>query len=29
MIKNRVEALIEKDYLMRDESDRQKYIYVP
>ena len=29
MIKNRIEALIEKEYIMRDENDRHKYIYLP
>jgi hypothetical protein len=29
MIKQRIESLIEREYLKRDESDRSKYIYLP
>ncbi len=29
MIKERIENLIEREYLKRDESDRSKYIYLP
>ena len=29
MIKKRIESLIERDYLERDESTRGKYIYKP
>jgi cullin 3 len=29
MIKQRIESLIDREYLMRDESDRSKYIYKP
>ena len=29
MIKERIENLIEREYLKRDEQDRSKYIYLP
>jgi len=29
MIKQRIESLIEREYLKRDEADRTKYIYLP
>jgi hypothetical protein len=29
MIKQRIESLIEREYLKRDEADRAKYIYLP
>lgn len=29
MIKQRIESLIEREYLKRDENDRGKYIYLP
>lgn len=29
MIKQRIESLIDREYLMRDEADRAKYIYKP
>jgi len=29
MIKQRIESLIEREYLKRDEADRGKYIYLP
>lgn len=29
MIKQSIERLIEKDYLQRDDNDRQTYIYIP
>ena len=29
MIKQRIESLIEREYLKRDETDRAKYIYLP
>ncbi len=29
MIKQRIESLIEREYLTRDEQDRSKYIYLP
>ena len=29
MIKERIESLIGRDYLKRDESDRAKYVYLP
>jgi cullin 3 len=29
MIKQRIESLIEREYLKRDENDRSKYIYLP
>jgi cullin 3 len=29
MIKQAIERLIEKEYLERDDSDRQVYIYIP
>jgi hypothetical protein len=28
-IKQRIESLVERDYLKRDETDRTKYIYLP
>lgn len=28
-IKQRIESLIEREYLKRDEADRSKYIYLP
>jgi hypothetical protein len=29
MIKQRIESLIEREYLKRDDGDRSKYIYLP
>ena len=29
MIKERIESLIEREYLKRDDNDRSKYIYMP
>ncbi len=29
MIKQRIESLIEREYLKRDDQDRAKYIYLP
>lgn len=29
MIKQRIESLIEREYLKRDDNDRAKYIYLP
>ena len=29
MIKQRIESLIEREYLKRDDADRGKYIYLP
>jgi hypothetical protein len=29
MIKQRIESLIEREYLKRDDADRSKYIYLP
>jgi hypothetical protein len=29
MIKQRIESLIEREYLKREEADRSKYIYLP
>jgi len=29
MIKERIESLIERDYLKRDDADRNLYIYLP
>ena len=29
MIKERIESLIERDYLKRDENDKAIYIYLP
>jgi len=29
MIKKRIESLIERDYLTRDENEKGKYIYKP
>ncbi|PCJ22547.1 MAG: hypothetical protein COA94_09020 [Rickettsiales bacterium] len=29
MIKERIESLIEREYLKRDENDRSRYIYLP
>jgi cullin 3 len=29
MIKTRIESLIERDYLKRDENERGRYIYLP
>ena len=29
MIKQRIESLIEREYLKRDEADKTKYIYLP
>jgi hypothetical protein len=29
MIKQRIESLIEREYLKRDDDDRSKYIYLP
>lgn len=29
MIKQRIESLIEREYLKRDDNDRSKYIYLP
>jgi hypothetical protein len=29
MIKQRIESLIEREYLKRDEAERSKYIYLP
>jgi hypothetical protein len=29
MIKQRIESLIEREYLKRDDGDRTKYIYLP
>ena len=29
MIKQRIESLIEREYVKRDEADRGKYIYLP
>ena len=29
MIKQRIESLIEREYLKRDDGDRAKYIYLP
>ena len=29
MIKERIESLIEREYLKRDEADRSKFIYLP
>ena len=29
MIKERIESLIERDYLKRDENDKALYIYLP
>jgi hypothetical protein len=29
MIKQRIESLIEREYLKRDDTDRTKFIYLP
>lgn len=29
MIKDRIDSLIERDFLKRDDKDRGKYIYLP
>lgn len=29
MIKQRIESLIEREYLKRDDADKSKYIYLP
>ena len=29
MIKQRIESLIEREYLKRDDADRGRYIYLP
>ena len=29
MIKQRIESLIEREYLKRDEAERSKFIYLP
>jgi len=29
IIKQRIESLIEREYLKRDDNDRAKYIYLP
>jgi len=29
IIKERIDSLIERDYMVKDEEDRNKYIYIP